>query len=292
MTYAENLREGQDSRGSAFLAYVAQRSRFPEHLFVFVEERDDIRFYRHFTPNSIPAVFLPAGSKSQVKSIFRRLENSQGLEKNTAFIVDRDLDELELSDDLELLRTKFYSWESHAVHPEVIERILSAYSLPSCTNAEIEEAKRYLNASIIAFSELLLKQSVGIVLSIEMGGGFGFADAPVTQGAVPTAGALEPSDHPKVWLTAKFEELKVAGANVNRNDDIKADLGSVIVRYAHGKTFFRVFRRVVDYLMRHWTQAPLLDMGSPVLVTSLMPSDWPEIEYVREYLRLRRGTSQ
>ena len=289
MTFGEVLRAESTSRSVAFLEYVQQRGRFPEHLFVFVEERDDVRFYDHFTVNVPKKVFFATGSKTEVIEICRRIEESPAaITGRTAFIVDRDLDEGEAPVFVDtVLRTSGYSWESHAADDDVLRRVLMGLVLPPYTVAAAEDAVAFWANTRLAFRTLLLDQSAAISLSSERGGGRNFGDWPLTEAALTLADRVEPGADATAWLAQKIDELVAAGCTPAELELRARSFVGDVLRFAHGRTLFRLFRRVMALLLGQSGSGPIIEINSPLAVVTTMPNDWQALDYVREYLARR-----
>lgn len=290
MTFAEELVQSANSSSAAFIQYVTQRGRFPSHLFIFVEEKDDIRFYTHFTHTVRDLIFLPAGCKTQVIDLYLRLSTSDRLRSRTAYIVDRDLDEEQPPRyEGDILQTRFYSWESHAAQTAVIEHFFSRFSHPPLTDEEKREAAIYWENSKEAFRDLLTGQAAGIRCSIARGGGFGFADFPVTQNATVAASTIAPSEQAVAWLAERVERLVDAGIEIETLERERNSFHGDVVEYGHGKTLFRVVKKYIEEQLRLNGAASLINFNSPLDFVVQMNPDWEEVGYVSQYLRFRQG---
>ncbi len=287
MSYAESLVEGADSRGFAFLSYVNQKARFPRGTFVFVEDKDDISFYSHFTQDVGELVFIPSGGKTQVFELFHRLGDDIEANGNIAFIVDRDLDEGPvLAFEADILRTTMYSWESHTSSQDVLEQLMATNSNPRRTADEISSAKQFLTESQLAFSEVLYEHSAAVTLSASRGGGFEMEKVPLLQGHTVLADRIEPGAEPAAWLQLKLRELVGAGV-----DELAVQAARTSLRaqdlsiVAHGRVFFRIFKLVAATILGRLGGTHLVNSSSPLELARSMPPNWAEIEYVRRYLR-------
>lgn len=292
MSYAQVLKESADSRGSAFLHFVNQKSRFPDGLFVFVEDKDDIRFYSHFSQEIGDLVFIPSGGKTQILELFTRLcRPDQPSVARLGFIVDRDLDEGDApAHEDDVLRTLFYSWESHACSPDVLTHILTRQCTPKATAVETTASLTYWENTKIAFGELLAEHGAAVRLSAQRGGGLELEKLPVTQGAARLPDRVEPGPDPQAWMTLKFDDLRRLGVPDEEIDRARTRIRlKPLAEVAHGRVLFRIFRFALDSVTLANGFDILINVSSPLDTVCSMPPDWSELDYIRDYLISRKS---
>lgn len=288
MSFAEDLRESTASRSSAFLQFVLYRPQHPTTMFVFVEDKDDIRFYTHFAGYGRPVRFLAAGGKQSVISIYEEISSNHAhMLDVTSYIVDRDLDEVYSMPHAEnILRTLGYSWEAHSVDPEALERLLTAYTVAPLAPEAKEAISDGWAASYNEFEPALVDHSALIVASAMNGGGFDMEEFPVVNDVHLGANLIAPGPLATAWLVGKRQELTAVGVT---DAQIVSHKNAVSAEGAghHGRILFRLYKRYIQHAKSIHLFELLVEITSPLYVTTVMPYDWAKLDYVRTYLDAR-----
>lgn len=292
MSFKSELVERRAGPESAFLKYVNLRPRFPASLFVFVEDRDDARFYGNFLSRTQP-VFLYSGGKAPVLKIFERIKDSPTLWPNTAYIVDRDLDEGVAPPNADLvLRTPDYSWECHSCTVEAVKFILFNRTNPPLTDKEWGEFEQFFTGSMSNFSSILRRHSAMTYLSAQNGGGFGLDAIPLTKGAVHGADGLVPSADVSDWLEEKLDLLSANGIGADSVLAVEEEFGVLPIHsIAHGKVLYRLVKAVLSTWLSGQDNDCCVDLASPLMFALSLPTHWGETQYVEQYL-MSRGDSE
>ena len=286
MTYRETLRESAETAPAAFLKYLLQRSKFSNHLFLFVEEADDIRFYTHFLSDFDNIVPFSCGGRNGVRKVEARIAQLP-FNDAIAYIVDHDLSEPSISEASgKILRTSMYSWESHASSPAVFEKLFSHGCYPRVSTEAAALGRKFRAATFAAYEGSLRLHSALLITSLRLSYSVGLSDWAPVQGADVSRDCIAPSLVTLEYLEQKEQELIARGATQLELDTyVVATAAEAPLLFAHGKVLHRITKRIVTHILQAHESNCLVNVSSPLNLVTFMPHDWEEIEYIRNYIK-------
>src|SRR3569833_951890 len=141
MTYKEDLVANTKSDASAYMQFISGRKREGFRSYAFVEDDDDMVFFKHALHEEDSIGYLSCGGKENVLKVYRKL-SSDGLSDHLLFFVDRDTESKPYEYGNDVCRTELYSWENYVLQPIACSRIISRRFRPTLTVAQQKKTKK------------------------------------------------------------------------------------------------------------------------------------------------------
>lgn len=288
MPFLVDLVRSKDSAYSAYLSYITGKDREGFRFFAFVEDDADIFFYQHVLSHDCDIKFVSCGGKTNVFSVFHRLQ-AEAMLDHALFFVDKDLEQRPFPEEKLILRTTGYSWESHCVSLECVERILGRRMLPMASFTVVNDWLEAWKQTLENFRILLAQQIAAISFAHSRGNEAGVSELVFTKNFYSDEYIVAPH-------ADCVEEMETALTDMIGSDDDRETL-SFVIREAvenrefadyRGKNLYHVFKAFIANLLRNIPQTCGLDYASPAAAILILPFTSPQLKYIHDYVAQRR----
>lgn len=286
-SFAKGMVAETKTWSSAYLQYITGSGREGFTCYAFVEDNDDILFYQHVLTNIPNVSYIGCGGKTGVVTLFRKL-HAESIDSNNLFFVDKDTEDTPFEFNDEILRTRFYSWESHVCQPSFVKWVLQRKMTPSLTPTQTKTVEKNWLSTVKSFADILSWHTALLSTAARLDASLGISDVSVVRYVENQSGCVTPSEAALNWLNSKLDFALSLGVTLREIETLRDRyLHGFPLYEAQGKVLFTILKKFIAETARSLNREYIGEYSSPKHLASAMRWDAPATDYIREYAEAR-----
>ncbi|MGW8190842.1 DUF4435 domain-containing protein [Sphingomonas hankookensis] len=281
--FIAELLESTSSWSASYVEYVTGKDREGFAAYAFIEDDDDQIFYQHALRAYDSICYLGCGGKSGVLAVYEKL-TEENIADGQLFFVDRDTDIEPFTCWPNVNRTKWYSWESHLVRPEIVAWLLPRRLTPTPAPLVASRIARGWLSTIENYKFVLAKHTALLRTANVLDQSIGMDSVQVVHPSLRVGDTVSPADNAPLWFDEKVSVLQGMGVSA---EDIERRRSRYAtgrpLDQAKGKLLFQILRSFVSHIICTLDATLIGEFNSARAVVSLVPWDHTDLDYIREY---------